>query len=232
MLNRIRRHFIMEYENEKGYKGRATAGMALGIVGTALGLSNAQNNGCNNGCGNNGGLLGGLFGGNRNCGCNNGATVAVSALEAEIAELKAMRYTDGVSQEIYKAIVGVSNAEDAKIQSLQKELFSFAIDIDKKVALNALATESNRAYDQLARDCGFKLLDAKLECCCDKANARMTCDNEKQAMADAAIISYVNSNFVPGVLKLAITSICPQPAPACSPVIPPISVKLVGKNED
>jgi hypothetical protein len=30
----------------------------------------------------------------------------------------------------------------------------------------------------------------------------------------ASVLSYVNATFIPGTLKLPITSICPQPAPA------------------
>lgn len=75
--------------NEYASKGVAGAGLGLGIAGTALSL--LQNNG--------NGLLGGLF-------CNNGmgamaaqaAGCAVSdkfsTLEAEIAKLKAEKYTD------------------------------------------------------------------------------------------------------------------------------------------
>jgi hypothetical protein len=33
-------------------------------------------------------------------------------------------------------------------------------------------------------------------------------------IADAAIMTYVNATFLPGTLKLPITSVCPQPAPA------------------
>jgi hypothetical protein len=83
------------------------------------------------------------------------------------------------------------------------------IDIDKKVALNAQATELNRQYDALARDAGFKLLEQKLDCCCEKAAMKMDWLAEKECMNNASLLSYVNSNFIPGTLKLPANSICP-----------------------
>lgn len=69
-------------------KGVAGSGLGLGIAGTALGVLNASN-----GCG---GLLGGLFGG----GCNS----QVSALQSEIAMLKAEKYCDKNTAEVYTAM--------------------------------------------------------------------------------------------------------------------------------
>lgn len=90
--------------NENGSSSTAKAGLGLGIAGTALGLLNNNGNG----------LLGGLFGGN---GWNNGfagmagmaaqaAGCAVndkfSTLEAEIARLKAEKYSDNSDIAVYK----------------------------------------------------------------------------------------------------------------------------------
>lgn len=87
-------------ETEYASKGVAGAGLGLGIAGTALGLLNNNGNG-----------LFGLFGGN---GWNNGmgamaAQAAgcavngkVSSLEAEIARLKAEKYSDKSDIEVYK----------------------------------------------------------------------------------------------------------------------------------
>ncbi|MCQ2183004.1 MAG: hypothetical protein MJY89_06325 [Bacteroidales bacterium] len=92
------------YNDEYASKGVAGAGLGLGIAGTALGLLNNNGNG----------LLGGLFGNN---GWNNGfagmagmaaqaAGCAVndkfSTLEAEIAKLKAEKYSDKSDIEVYK----------------------------------------------------------------------------------------------------------------------------------
>lgn len=67
--------FLTKEEADKAYgsKSRTTAGLTLGIIGTALAASNGGIFGGNDGCccggGNNGGILGGLFG---NRGGNNG----------------------------------------------------------------------------------------------------------------------------------------------------------------
>ena len=43
-------------------------------------------------------------------------------------------------------------------------------------------------------------------------NIKFDYENRLRDLADASIISYVNATFLPGTLKLPITSICPQPA--------------------
>ena len=70
--------FATQAENDSRYtsKSKGNAGLALGIIGTALGTLGVMNNGnWNNGCGcgcNNGGILGGIFGNrcNNNCCCD------------------------------------------------------------------------------------------------------------------------------------------------------------------
>ena len=69
-------------------KGVAGSGLGLGVAGTALGVLNAANGG--------GGLLGGLFGG----GCGG----QVSALQSEIAMLKAEKYSDQATAQVYSAM--------------------------------------------------------------------------------------------------------------------------------
>jgi hypothetical protein len=184
-----------------GSSGVAKAGLTLGIIGTGLA---ALNGGCNNG-----GLLGNLFGGNNCC-----KKDEVAALEAEVAELKSMRYTDYVGIDLYKNIVATQKEEDKKISDLQGTLFAYIIDIDKRTALNDQAAKLNREYDTAARDYMFTILNNKIDCCCEKAAMQTGFDRQLAELTDASIISYVNSNFVAGQLKLPITSICPQPAPA------------------
>jgi hypothetical protein len=194
----------MEYEATKhDYKGRATAGLTLGIIGTSLAGLLAAN-------GNTGLGLGNIFNNNGNVAEREQSIIA--AMGSEIAQLKAARYTDYVGMDLYKNIVDFSNREDAKIRDIQAQLSSFIIDIDKRVALNAQATELNRQYDNLARDAGFKLLEQKLDCCCDKANMKIDWNAEKACMSDMSILSFVQGTYVPGVNKLPITSICPEPA--------------------
>lgn len=71
-------------------KGVAGTGLGLGIAGTALGLLN------NNSMGN--GLLGGLFGN------NNGQWNQVSALQSEVGMLRAEKYSDRNTADVYSAV--------------------------------------------------------------------------------------------------------------------------------
>ena len=70
-------------------KGVAGSGLGLGIAGTALGVLNSSNNG--------NGLLGGLFG-------NNGQWNQVSALQSEVGMLRAEKYSDRNTADVYGAV--------------------------------------------------------------------------------------------------------------------------------
>lgn len=190
-----------------GSSGVAKAGLTLGIIGTGLA---ALGNGGLGGCGN--GVLGGLFGGN-NCRVE-AQQSEISNLESQIAELRSMRYTDYVGIDLYKNIVATQKEEDEKISNLQGTLFAYIIDIDKRTALNDQTAKLNREYDTAARDYMFTILNNKIDCCCEKAAMQAAFDKQLAELSDASIVSYVNSTFIPGTLKLPITSICPQPATA------------------
>jgi hypothetical protein len=178
----------MEIYMEYASNGKANAGLTTGIIGTSLaGLLWA--NGANGG----NGLLGGLFGGgNRNY--VQTPEGKIGQLESEIAFLRSENYADKVANEVYKAL-------DEKISANMKEVYGFVIDLDKRTALNA----QGLAYEN-------QITNNKIDCCCDKMNIQFAYENKLRDLADAAIMTYVNSNFLPGTLKLPITSICPQPA--------------------
>jgi hypothetical protein len=178
-----------------GSSGVAKAGLTLGIIGTGLAALGGGSNG----------ILGNLFGGNKQC------ADEVANLEAQVAELKSMRYTDYVGIDLYKNIVATQKEEDAKISNLQGTLFAYIIDLDKRTALNDQAAKLNREFDTAARDYMFTILNNKIDCCCEKAAMQAGFDKQLTELADASILSYVNSTFIPGTLKLPITSICPQP---------------------
>ena len=171
------------------YKGRATGGLVTGIIGTSLaGLLAA-------GATNGGGILGGLGWGNKNCYAQS-FEGKIGQLESEIAYLNAENYADRVGIDIYRTL-------DNKIQANLEKLYNFVIDLDKRTALNAQGLQ----YENI-------ITNNKIDCCCDKMNIQFAYENRLRDLADASIISYVNSTFIPGTLKLPITSICPQPAVA------------------
>ena len=177
--------------SEYATNGKANAGLTTGIIGTSLaGLLWANGIGSNG----NSGIFGGLFGG-RNGGStyNQSYDGKIGQLESEIAFLRSENYADKVANEVYRSL-------DARMRENMKEVYGFVIDLDKRTALNA----QGLAYEN-------QLTNARIDCCCDKANMQIAFNKQLSELADASIISYVNSNFVPGTLKLPITSICPQP---------------------
>lgn len=219
-----------EYEMERkeyASKGVAGAGLGLGIAGTALGLLNGgwgllngngygrnagncdagegyhhafghgyghgfgDGFGCGNFYGNGYGYgWGNGYGYNsRYGGCMTECEQEVIDLKSRLAKEEAERYTDLVGIDVYKAAVQMSNAEDAKIQANQKEVMSYIVDLAKEVALNKQANY----YEGI-------ILNNKIDCCCDKLK-----------LADDAIMTYVQSNYVPSMKKLSIDQICPEP---------------------
>jgi hypothetical protein len=171
------------FMENKEYASRGVAGTALGIGIGALGLS-ALNGGLGN-------LLGGWNGHNGYVQSTEGK---IGQLESEIAYLQAENYADKVSSEVYRAL-------DNKIEANLEKLYGFVIDLDKRTALNAQGLH----YENI-------ITNNKIDCCCDKMNIQFAYENKLRDLADASIISYVNATFLPGTLKLPITSICPQPA--------------------
>ena len=184
-----------------GSSGVAKAGLTLGIIGTALGALN------NGGWGN--GLFGNLFGGNNRA---EHEQSVIAALESKIAKLESNRYTDYVGMDLYKEIVATAKEEDSKIAKVQGDMIGYVIDLDKRTALNEQASRLNREYDTAARDYMFTILNNKIDCCCEKAAMQVEFNRQLSALADSSIVSWVQSNYIPGTLKLPITSICPQPA--------------------
>lgn len=98
----------MEYENK--YGGRATAGLTLGVIGTALGAL--------------AGGLGNLGFGAANCACSEdhyinryeaGQSARIAELETEVKLRDANTYTDGKILDLYKYVDGRFNGVEAQI---------------------------------------------------------------------------------------------------------------------
>lgn len=161
-----------------GSSGVAKAGLTLGIIGTALGAGflNGEN--------------GGLFGnGNK-----------VDELQSRIAQLTAEKYTDDRSFDLYERIVNSKADTDARIAAVQTQLFSAFNDLDKRTALNEQAQRLNREYDNTVRDYMMTIVNNKIDCCCEKMTMQTNFDKQISELSDASIISYVNSNFLAGIL--------------------------------
>lgn len=171
--------------SEYASNGKANAGLALGIIGTALGAINWS------------GVAGSSLGVNSTAAQAEQSEIA--SLESQVAELKAMRYSDQTGIDLYKNIIAQSNAADTKINSNMKEVMQYIVQLGQEVALNKQAVE----YEN-------KILDNKIESYNEKLGLITNYNQQLNGLADASIISYVNSTFLPGTLKLAATSICPS----------------------
>jgi hypothetical protein len=178
--------------------GKANAGLTLGIIGTSLaGLMAAG------GMGNGNGVL--PFFGNGNC------NEKIATLQSRIAELESQRYTDAIGMSLYREIVGVAKIEDEKLRTVQADLLAAVANISKDAALNKQASDYQFALTNQKIDYEFALSNQKSECCCDKLNSKIDFSNQINELSQAALLSYVQSTYIPGTLKLPITSICPQP---------------------
>jgi hypothetical protein len=178
--------------------GKANAGLTLGIIGTSLaGLMAAG------GMGNGNGVL--PFFGNGNC------NEKIATLQSRIAELESQRYTDAVGMSLYREIVDVAKSEDEKLRTVQADLLAAVANISKDAALNKQASDYQFALTNQKIDYEFALSNQKSECCCDKLNSKIDFSNQINELSQAALLSYVQSTYIPGTLKLPITSICPQP---------------------
>lgn len=178
-----------------GSSGVAKAGLTLGIIGTGLAAL---------GAGNGNGLFGGLFGG------GNATTEKFANMQSKIDQLTAEKYTDARSYDLYTQIVAASENADQKIGAVQNQLYAAVLDLDKRTALNEQASRLNREYDATVRDYIMTIVNNKIDCCCEKMTMQANFDRQLSEISDAAIISYVNSNFLPGVLKLPASNISPN----------------------
>lgn len=178
--------------------GKANAGLTLGIIGTSLAGLMATG-----GMGNGNGVL--PFFGNGNC------NEKIATLQSRIAELESQRYTDAVGMSLYREIVGVAKNEDEKLRTVQADLLAAVANIGKEAALNKQASDYQFALTNQKIDYEFALTNQKSECCCDKLNSKIDFSNQINELSQAALLSYIQSTYIPGTLKLPITSICPQP---------------------
>lgn len=195
-------------------KGVAGSGLGLGIAGTALGVLNN---------GGNGGILGGLFGGN-----NNLETKENAVLRERLAKVEAERYADGIGISTYKEAIALSNKNDEKMQANMKEAFQAIAELDKKEAVNRAEIKClYTTLDSKIDNVNTQLL-GEIKCLATNTNSRLTAlkdetaqaialEAERRACGDLTLKEYVDGHFMPGMLKLPLTSVCPLPAPACNP---------------
>jgi hypothetical protein len=192
-------------------KGVAGTGLGLGIAGLSVGLLNNGGNG----------LLGGLFGN------NNGGQV--SALQSEVAMLKAEKYSDKNMADVYGAIRGeYKDLLEKWITPLSDE----ACRNRERIAVleTQVKCENEKALlrEQIVRE----QLNRRIDQCCCETNGRINQLNQSVAGLSQTLNS-ITSTVIPR------TAICPEvmprynswvapteAAPATQPVVGNIDVGL------
>lgn len=192
-------------------RGVANAGLTTGIIGTSLaGLMALNGN-------NNGGLFGGLFG--NNCG-------QVSALQSEVAMLRAEKYSD-------RGVADLNNATDLKLEKLSDRIFDKYINpmateiADSRVREAKLQTEvtaMKENYD-LKVQLEVEKLHRRMDNCCCETNGRINQLNQT-VYGLSQTLGSITSTIIPQ------TAICPpvmtrynswvaptDTAPATQPII-------------
>lgn len=192
-------------------KGVAGSGLGLGIAGTALGVLNASNGG--------GGLLGGLFGG----GCNS----QVSALQSEIGMLKAEKYSDRNTADVYSAVR--SEYKDL-LEKWITPLSDEACRNRERIAVLETQVKCDNEKALLREQLVREQLGRRIDNCCCETNGRIN-DLASRVHGLGRTLDSITSTIIPQ------TAICPpvmprynswvaptDTAPATQPVVGNIDV--------
>lgn len=210
----------MEYESGKSKSSSATAKTALGLSIGALGIELLGANG--------GGILSGLLGrpsnaavtpemipmilslvpllGQRGMCCNSGV---VSALEAEVAQLKAEKYSDAVGINTFRESSAALDKSEARYSELIKDLNREAVEARVSAA---------RQEEQIK--CLQKEFDYKLDAVKNKLESDMKMgftnlghaievESERRAHEDLDIRKWTECNFVQYKRVVDASQICP-----------------------
>lgn len=172
--------------------GKANAGLTTGIIGTTLGGLWAL--GAGNG---NGGILGGLLGGN-NCQMS-----PVSALQSEVAMLRAEKYSDRNTADVYSAVR--SEYKDL-LEKWITPLSDEACRNRERIAVleTSVKCENEKALlrEQLVRE----QLNRRIDQCCCETNGRLN-DLNTRVYSIGRTLDSITSTVIPR------TAICPEVMP-------------------
>ncbi len=216
--------------------GVAKAGMITGI--TSLGILGAGLLNGNN-CGN--GLLGGLFGNNCHAGMAGMAGMAaqgayqaaISAKDAEIGQLKAEKYADGVGTGVYAALNSQMKeayqelvvtrerlaTADANFKCLSEAVSGLKVNVAElnREAADAKVREQRNAdaVECLAKSTTmrFDAVYNSIDCAKKEFGSALALESERRSAGDQNLMCYVNATFVPGKLVMPKDAICPSVMP-------------------
>ena len=198
-------------------KGVAGSGLGLGIAGTALGVLNSSN------CG--GGLLGGLFG-NGNCQMGQ-----ISALQSEVSQLKAEKYSDRSIADVYTALRNETQALGDRL--LEKYINPIAVEVSQIQVRDARMEEQIKCL-QKTTELENRLIRSELnnridQCCCTMNQGLVALQGTVNGLVST--VNSITTTVIPS------TAICPEVmlryntwtaptavAPATQPVVGNIDV--------
>lgn len=162
-------------------KGVAGTGLGLGIAGTALGVLNNNGNGS--------GLLAGLFGNNN---CMNDKL----AMQSEISQLKAEKYSDKIGKEVYERLSD---------RLIDKYISPMAVEIADSRVREAKIEEQIKCMGEKA-ELREQLTNARINEVALVANNGITALGGQIACLQATV-SGITKTIVPA------TAVCPAPMP-------------------
>lgn len=169
-------------------KGVAGTGLGLGIAGTALGLLN--NNGGN-------GLLGGLFG------CNNNQWNQVSALQSEVGMLRAEKYSDRNTADVYTAVR--SEYKDL-LEKWITPLSDEACRNRERIAVLETQVKCDNEKALLREQLVREQLNRRIDQCCCETNGRIN-DLTGRVYGMGRTLDSITTTIIPQ------TAICPPVMP-------------------
>lgn len=202
-------------ELERRSSGTAKAGLATGIVGTALGTIGILGGGAN--------MLGNLTGWGRN---NNGYGETV-VMPMPVPMMGGFGYGCGWGGDGFGYGRGYSRNSDGACCSEDRVVNRYELELTQKLAEkdSAIALRDANTYqdqkmlemykyvdgrfrefeDALCKQAvtnqatadSFQLVRQEQECCCDKVNMRIDNEAHERRCADNAIVNYANNTFYP-----------------------------------
>lgn len=193
---------MADYQNNYASKGTAGAGLGLGIAGTALGLLG------------NTGLLNGIFGGGNR----------VSALESELAQQKAERYTDQQTLKSQRETFTEFRAADEKLASVLEKVTSGFLEVGN--AVSQMNKEIECLKTTMAKN--QEINDLKLKATEDRLSGAIALESERRASGDQNLYCYVNATFVPGNLVMPASKVSPEPMPLYNSWTAPTGTEQAG----
>jgi hypothetical protein len=133
-----------------------------------------------------------------------------SDLQAEIAQLRAEKYADGIVAQVYKANRDEKDALGDRllekyIEPISKEIADMRVrEAQTGAAVDCLAKSTSMRFDNVYRE---------IECAKKECGAAIALEGERRINGDNSIMCFVQGNYVQGRLVMPKSAICPEVMP-------------------